>query len=501
MNRKVAISLLLVVVASVVLSSSMLTGRHGWGDDFASYIMQAKSILDATTREFVQRNTFTIDKSTFLLGPHAYPWGFPLFLAPAYAVCGLGLRCLKLSGVGFYALFLVVYFVLLRRRLSCWEALLLVALFAFNPMLLSVQDHVLSDLPFLCFSTLALLLIDYFIVADNAGKVTTLARASVGLGLFLAFFVRTNGLLLVPTLFLSQAIAFYRGRAGEVNCRRSVLLAAIPYLVFAGLELLVLLVFPTGQESHLVELTSVSLDRFLANGWLYFFVLPADLFAGMPVHMIFYSVAFLFFIVGFVCSSRREFHFSAYYLFSLLLVAIWPNFQGTRFIFPILPLFVYFSFAGIKLTAGLLRDRVHGWTNAPVYLFWSLALVALSFVSLQNAAANRKDGRTFDGPFDTYSSELFEFIRGETGPQNVIVFFKPRVMRMMTGRDAIAVHECNALGRGDYVVIHRKVESSSGQVEPKLVTTCNPDIHLEQVFKNEHFLVYKVGPRASQSHN
>jgi hypothetical protein len=499
MKRKDLIFLSPVVVASVVLSWSMLTGQHVWGDDFSAYIMQAISILDGTTREFVQRNAFTIDNSTFLLGPHAYPWGFPFFLALAYGVCGLDLLCLKLPAVGFYALFLVVYFVMLQRRLSRWESLLLVALFAFNPMLLRFLDHVLSDLPFLFFSTLALLLVDYLIVAEIAGKSTILAQGSLGLGLFLAFFVRTNGFLLLPTLFLSQAIVFYRSRAREVDWRQFVLLAAVPYLVFAGLELFVLFVFPTGQESHLAELSGASLGRFMANAELYAFTLPAELFAGMPLHMFFYGVAFSFFVVGFVFSIKREFHFSIYYLFSVLLVSIWPNYQGTRFIFPILPLFVYFSFVGMKVIIGLLGGRDQRWASMPGYLFWGVALMTSSFVSVQNAAANLKNDRTTDGPFGSYSQQMFEFIRVETGPHDVIVFFKPRVMRMMTGRNAIAVHECSALGRGDYVVIHSKREPSAGQVDPELVTNCNPDIQLELVFKNNHFVVYEVGLVARQS--
>src|SRR5687767_3820760 len=102
MNKPVLLTLGLIVLVSGVISFSLLTRGHIWGDDFASYIMQSKSILDGRMGEFLERNTFTVNESSYPPGPAAYPWGFPLLLAPVYAIFGMSALAFKLVNTFFY---------------------------------------------------------------------------------------------------------------------------------------------------------------------------------------------------------------------------------------------------------------------------------------------------------------------------------------------------------------------------------------------------------------
>src|SRR5918999_1511832 len=99
--------LILIILISLVIGSFSLTRGHQWGDDFAWYIVQAKSILNGTTAEFMQQSAFTNQQSTTHLGPLAYPWGYPLILAPVYAVKGISPLALKVPGLFFYVGFLI----------------------------------------------------------------------------------------------------------------------------------------------------------------------------------------------------------------------------------------------------------------------------------------------------------------------------------------------------------------------------------------------------------
>ena len=159
MNKKTLSILTLIVLVSGAISVSLLTRGHSWLDDFAAYIMQAKSILDGTMGEFVRRNAFTVSASSYPPGPAAYPWGFPLLLAPVYAIFGMNTLAFKLVNTLFYALFLIVLFALARTRLKDGEALLLTAALAFNPALLLAHDQIISDIPFLFFCTLGIFLL------------------------------------------------------------------------------------------------------------------------------------------------------------------------------------------------------------------------------------------------------------------------------------------------------------------------------------------------------
>jgi hypothetical protein len=105
--KKSAPALLLMIVLSLVIGASTLRRGHEWGDDWAWYILQAKSIWDGTTDEFMEQSAFTNYQSTTHLGPLAYPWGYPLILTPVYAIKGINPLALKLPALLFYAGFLV----------------------------------------------------------------------------------------------------------------------------------------------------------------------------------------------------------------------------------------------------------------------------------------------------------------------------------------------------------------------------------------------------------
>src|SRR5512133_3285441 len=122
MSKRNLFSLILIALISSALSFFMLTRGHLWWDDFASYVMQAKSILSWSMGDFVRHNAFTVENSSYPPGPVAYPWGFPLLLAPVYAIFGLNPLALKLVGIFFYAVFLVVFYFLARTRLTDTES-------------------------------------------------------------------------------------------------------------------------------------------------------------------------------------------------------------------------------------------------------------------------------------------------------------------------------------------------------------------------------------------
>jgi predicted membrane-bound mannosyltransferase len=174
--------LILIILASLLVGACTLTRGHHWGDDFAWYIVQAESILNGTTDEFMEQSAFTNRESTTHVGPLAYPWGYPLILLPVYAVKGISPLALKLPALFFYAGFLIVLHLLMSSRLTQTESLLIVALFAFNPLLLDFLDQILSDIPFLFFSTLSLLLL------TREGNRSGLHSAGIGAAIFFTTF-------------------------------------------------------------------------------------------------------------------------------------------------------------------------------------------------------------------------------------------------------------------------------------------------------------------------
>jgi 4-amino-4-deoxy-L-arabinose transferase-like glycosyltransferase len=485
MNKKTLFLLGLVVLASGTVSFCMLTRGHLWRDDFASYIMQAKSILSGNMAGFIQRNAFTVENSSYPPGPVAYPWGFPLLIAPIYALFGLNVLAFKLVNTLFYMLFLVVFFTLARTRLGAGESVILTSVLAFNPTLLQGHDLILSDFPFLFFSTLGVFLADRFSRTTKFPGI--LAGLATGTVIFLAFFTRTNGFLLFIPLVISALIACWP------HWKAALKRIVFPLVAFGLLLFAQVLIFPNGQESYFSHFSMFSLPHLLDN-MLYYLWLPSQTFDGIPGGSVLYPLLLIFLAVSVLRRRERDLPLHLYSLATLGIFILWPERQGLRFIYPVIPLFLLFAFDGVKIAIERIKSEkaTKVATTIAAVFFIGLVLVSLGLsvtLARNNLAANRE----INGPFDPVSNQMFAFVREKTPKDSVVIFYKPRAMRLFTERDAFMTDRCADLPKGDYVVISEKIGGSE-QIPPEQVMTCNPAVSLDTVFNNKRFTVYKINP-------
>jgi hypothetical protein len=490
MKKVEAVLLAAILLASALLSAALLTRGHLWWDDFASYLMQADSLIDGDTRTFVQRNAFTIEESSSLLGPVAYPWGYPFLLAPVLAILGLKVLALKLISTLFFVLTLAVFYALARLRLPAAWSLLLTAVLAFNPVLLQAHDLILSDIPFLFFSTQALWLIEKtYREGEPAPRLS--AGAAIGGVMFAAFATRTNGVLLVGALAIAQWMRFQTW--GEI--RRNPRIVFPPYFVFGTLAALWSLLLPGGQGSYFTHFSMLT-PALLLDNVAFYLLLPAQMFDGLPLDWLFSILLGLLFLAGLFSNPRKQAAGLAYIVLTLGLFMTWPERQGLRFIFPILPFLLLIAAEGWSHVSRVVADPANGgghptyariaqWTGPG--LTGTLIVLSL-FVSAQTGWVNLQNNRGINGPFDPVSAQMFEFVREQTPAGSVVIFFKPRALRLLTDRDAFMTEVCEDFGKGDYVVFHEK-QGGNGQVaEPE---AC-PGESLSMVFNNQRFTVYQI---------
>ena len=475
-------SIVIVIILSLGLGASILTRGHEWGDDFASYIMQAESVLTGTTLEFVDHNSFTILESSSQIGPIAYPWGYPLILTPVLAAKGIHPLALKLPALFFYAGFLACLYLLMKLRLPQIDSVLLVCLFAFNPLLLKFLDQILSDIPFLFFSTLALYLV------SRTDRHTNSQLILIGTIIFIAYFIRTTGVLLLASFIAANFFEAIYIRADRESWRRYLREMIIVCVTFGILFFLNLLLFPEGESSHLARYQEFNISTAFQFTGAYF-SLFSFFFGETIIWKIIYYFLFIFFLIGAWVRRKEENLFISFFVLWMILLITWPAWQGPRFIFPLLPFFIYFTFQGMKYVLGKLPEKYGKIGQWLMYGFWSLIAIIFLFHSSVNAYANLKNGRTINGPFDSYSQEVYKYIAQETPADSVVVFFKPRVMRMMTDRDSIMSTECDRILKGNYLVLSKKVGENQ-QIPPEEINNCN--LPLKQVLTNNRFVVYEI---------
>ena len=473
--------LALIILSSFAVGSSLLTRGHQWGDDFAWYIVQAKSILNGTTDEFMEESAFTNQQSTTHLGPLAYPWGYPLILTPVFAIKGINPLALKLPGLFFFGGFLVCLYFLMKTRLTEMESLLIVALFAFNPLLLQFLDQILSDIPFLFFSTLSLLLM---IKEDEKGY---FHYVWIGAAIFLTTFLRVTGVLLLACFLI---VAFFRLLKNRKDRRTGIEIiksSLIVCSVFILLWIANLLLFPSGGDSYFSQYAGlIETAKEMARAYFNVFGL---FFGDAPGCKYLYYILLIVFLLGAWVRRKQDLILILFFILWMLVHITYPYWQGPRYIFPLLPIFIYFIFQGMKFLITTLPEEKRPIARTASFGFWMFLGAIFLVQSSMSAYTNLQNERATNGPFDPYSKEVYSYIKEETPPDSVVIFFKPRVMLMMTEHMTIMSTECDRMWKGDYLVLSRKVGENQ-QIPPEDIDACN--LPLKQVLKNNRFVVYQI---------
>ena len=482
MRSKHNILLIVIIFAGLFVGASTLTRGHEWGDDFASYLMQAQSILNGKTEEFVERNTFTIFESDFQIGPVAYPWGYPIVLVPSLLFKGLHPLTLKLPGLFFFAGFLICLYLLTENRLTRTERLILVSICAFNPILIKHLDQILSDIPFLFSVFLALLLLSK-LSPEKGVKDYLLA----GFMIFFAFLIRTTGIILLASFLAYQAYIFYT----QQNNRKTIAIkSTIVVTTFSLLWVISNSIFPNGQSAYFRQLMGFTFEKFFTEFVPGYFYLGAQFLGIQPgtSWIFFYYLLVILFLIGALARSKNDLPILLFFVLYYSAMVIWPEWQGIRFVYPVLPIFIYFAFQGVNVAIRKLPESYRLPGARLSYLLWITLAGIFLFHSGTRAYLNLQNRREINGPFDLYSDEMFRFVRDETPSDSVIIFFKPRAMRLFTDRDSIMVLECESLSKGDYFAQHKNWEFS--QILPDEIDACN--LPLKTVFENQRFIVYEV---------
>ena len=500
-----------LIIFSGVLGYATLTKGQSWGDDFASYIMQAQSVVEGNPNKFVEENGFTIVNSSQLLGPVAYPWGMPVLLAPLYRVFGPNMLALKSLNVVLYVLFLASIAFFLSDRHSDIFLLLFISFFALNPTMLSSLNAVLSDIPFLFFSTTTVFFIGR-VVIERRPLISDLAdHLLLGILFAVSFFIRTNGVLLILTAVGVQCVKILqlalvdktanRNMVSLINSFllsvtkfdwRTVSIRVSPYATFVGLTLIWYRIFPQSEVSRLSYFTSLSLGM-LYQHVMYYFELPRTFFYAASYSYIIYGATFPFLLAGMVKSAYRDYHILLYAFFTVLLYLFYPFTGGLRLFFPLLPFYIHFVFLGInwycKAFEGVWTRIVQG------LVVCLLAVVALYFLrfSTQNAFANILVHRNVSsGPFAETSHDMFSFIRENTPEDSVVVFFKPRAMRMLTNRRSVQVDNPHNLTLGSHLCIELGNDAGNLQLSDGTVQQLLEDQKLHLIYQNSDFRLYRI---------
>ncbi|NND95377.1 MAG: hypothetical protein HKN45_10960 [Flavobacteriales bacterium] len=450
-----------VLLCSLSLSIWTIDSGHAWGGDFALYIEQAIALNNGTVHELYEVNKYSMDNSPSGFGPYLYPMGYPMLLAPLINIMGYDLEAMKYLSSLLLIMGLFFLWRLIRSKfLHPLPSLLIVGVVGLNYNYTLFCDNALSDIPFFGFVMLTL-----YVIEKAKGSMAMIALGSL---LFFTYFIRDIGLFLLPALAAWQWMQ--NKRSGK---KPDWLNLSIPYLIFISFFFFAKALLPPGTENHLNELFGNEANKLIDNTSYYtgmidkFFLLKEyDVeSAGVKLLRILFV---LFMAIGMIKKGKESLHYLVFSLLSITLYLLWPYNQGIRFLFPVIPFLILFTFQGLTT----LTNRVNV-KNLNLYIIGILCVITV-YRSVRFSYFQAP--KTRDMVERKEITEAFLFINENISEDAVIGFHKPRVLRLYTGRNG---------------VYHPFIKMSKVNADYLLVLKSPERFPLEVIFENEAFLLYR----------
>ena len=366
--------------------------------------------------------------------PHTkYPFGFPLLLAIVHIIFPGNLIALKSLVVLLYAISIPLTYLLIRRFTTSPMALGVSVLCLASPLLLDYSHQVMSEIPFLLFSLIALLLIHR---AQESSTLSTLALAIIAI--IAAYYIRSAGIILIGTGILYFALHKKWKEAGLIAIGS--LLLALPYQIrnaaLGGTPYIkqLLSINPYRPEEGTLTFTTL-IERILANLELYglqiipHIFLPSFIDANYFVGLFFSCLILYAIIAGIVKRNLLIVYLTCY----LILYILWPDmWSDTRFLVPVIPILFYAILTNLDELLHLLARALKKTASRTGVALFFLFLLGSNIYETNNLAR-------YTGQLPSEWANYFaaaEWIKDNTEPDVKIACRKPYLMNAITSRKA-----------------------------------------------------------------
>lgn len=500
---------------------TMQESGHGWGDDFALYIDQARALSDGSIADVISLTRFALDNSAYnSFSAYVYPWFFPILLAPIVAFKGLDYSALKLVGTLSFVVALFVMQRVFRHRIGEIGALVIMLAIGFNNVYIGYTDAVLSDLTFLMMVFITLWWLDRVVDRGKLFGVAWRPLLVVGILASLAFNTRREGSALLLGIAFAQLANWRAGRdlwrrTTTRPWRRLALTTAMPYLGFALGALVIQAVLPgqpyprydaaggSGLHNMVDNLKWYKLPLAEALGLKDIGPNPLRMFGSTSLAETVLSVFLVMVLVGILwrllSASRIDAHLIGT-LLGLAAVVLSPPFHENRYLLTVLPLMLYFAWQGVSAVVLAVVTIVRrGARGGPSRVPSIVATIALA-VPVIAVATDTKIAYDYHrvytyvewGPESPAAQEAFAAVLQYTDARDVIVFYQSRTMNLYTRRKAIQGNsESMMLQRGDWYLMVK----DSDYIQTNLTDERAAELGFVKMWENSRFVLWRIPPR------
>lgn len=469
---------------------------HDWGDDFAQYIHQAGNIV----KGFPQSETGFIYSQENYIGPQAYPVGFPLLLAPVYAIAGNSMLAFTIFISLIYialGLLLVVFY---RQYFSWITALVLALIFLYNPQMIIFKREVMSDIPFT-----ALLVLNFILYLKlKSGNLRQLLLLAVVTGFMLV--VRPAGIVFVAAVVMDILHDLIRRKSGLKNrIIHAAIFILLPVLIYFVINSLVFKI-PSGGSirDYLLFYYSGDFIRIIPENFAhhievfrFLYVPQAGVLNGFS--LLLGSVMVATALLGFVKRMLKGPEvIEWFFIFYVIMLLVFPNNDSAyRLMVPLGFLFLFYAVVGLKSV-----QLLHGISSGKKAVVIGILIMLLFLPGLISIA--RSGYKTLEGPQQESSVEAFTYISRNIAPESIVVFAKPRALALYGGchsmadpftKDPTRFHRQVMDANANYLLIHARL---TNETMKRYTRVMQP--RLTKLWENKEFVLYRINPVSPSAH-
>lgn len=468
------IILLLLTGLAIILNCFGFLQGQDWGDDFAGYIIQAKTIISGDYTLLQQQQEI----NNFILN---YPWGFPLILAPMIHLFETNYFLLKLYIYSFFLISLVVIYLIFKK--DSFSALLVVFLCASNTYFSDFKNNINSDFPHLLFSLISIFLIHRIFILNKQLFTPYGDALLIGFVVFISYIIRTQSFIFLAVLPVAQLYKMKKSfRKAEL------FIYFVPYAVIGCFYMGMQMLIPVKAVSYRDGLVDYDILQTFATNFFYYINIWQELFNRTLILKelsgVMAGICIFLCFLGMLSTRREHFIFSFYFICGLLLVLFLPFYQGLRYLMPFVPFFIYFTLIGlnyvfINLTE-VLRKRIA--------LSFALVIGLLNLSTLNTMRASSRNVQ--EGPYTASSTEVFDYISKNCNPDAIISYWKPRALLLYTGRNSFMATDLDLCKtkKADFYLFYRKAYADQLSMD----TIIKYKSVFTQTFSNKDFTLFRI---------
>lgn len=457
-----------LLFACALLCSLHMYSGHTWGGDFALYISQAIAMDEHTTGALYAASSKSCEGNYMVINPELYPPGFPAMLLPVYKMFGVNYTAFKWLEVFCLLAWILLVAVYTRLKTDSRSSLLVAGALVSSYQLVAFTNHVIADIPLAMLITACLCLAVLY--RPRKPALRWAGMIMTGLLMAAAYQVKSVAVSFIAAYCCYMLYRWLKEGESFANTLAGLIL---PLAVFGLATLLVSMVYPAAGSGYVKYLAELDSGMVWNNIRYYFAIAPREFLFHSTA---FFCISACLFLLGFVSSFKQHVLAAFMIIFQLLLLVFWPYQGGLRYVFFLLPFFLYFSLLGCyRLFAfrGLQRyERLK-----PLFF---LVLIGYGLF-YQVREAYRTDKEAFNEIGSPEATGLFAFVRERTEPTDRFIFFKPNVLRLIAQRESSCQVSRDGIDRSgaQYWIFRHE--------DPQADTT-----GLQEVFRNGAFTVYRL---------